>query len=173
MKLLVVSDIHGRYDRLMMLMKMHRNADALIFLGDGLRDLERANAYASGMSVIAVKGNCDGISFWGIDAPEEHTQTFEGYKILMLHGHTRGVKSGMERAILAAVEQDADLLLFGHTHLPVEKYLPQGEGEGILSLPKPLRLFNPGSLGASGDGRGHFGLIEIRGKDILMSHGTL
>lgn len=173
MKLLVVSDIHGRHDRLSVLLDMHKNADALIFLGDGLRDLERADAYSRGMSVISVKGNCDGTSFLGNDAPTEQLQTIGGYKMLMLHGHTRGVKSGMERAILAAVQSEADILLFGHTHIPMEKYIPESQGEGILSLPKPLRIFNPGSLGASGDGRGHFGLIEIRGKDILMSHGMI
>ena len=38
MKLLIVSDVHGRHDRLRAVMDMHKNSDALIFLGDGLRD---------------------------------------------------------------------------------------------------------------------------------------
>ena len=171
MKLLIVSDSHGRYDRLSRLLDMHSDADALIFLGDGLRDLDRADAYVRGMSVISVRGNCDGISFLGNDSPEEHTQTLGGYKIFMLHGHTRGVKHGMERAILAAIEREADILLYGHTHIPEEKYVP--EGEELLSPKKPIRVFNPGSLGASGDGKGHFGLIQIKGKELLMSHGTI
>ena len=168
MKLLIVSDIHGRYERLSRLLDMHKDADALIFLGDGLNDLTRADAYSRGMGVIAVKGNCDGFSFFGNDAPSEHTQTLEGFKIFMLHGHTRGVKSGLGEAISAAVQRDADILLFGHTHQPLEKYIPVEDSTEGEILKKPLRIFNPGSLGS-----GSFGLIDIRGKDVLMSHGSI
>ena len=128
MRLLVVSDIHGRYERLAKLIDSQKGIDALIFLGDGLSDLDRADAYDRGISVISVKGNCDGFSFLGRQsAPEETTVTFEGYKIFMLHGHTRGVKHSLANAIYAAQEREADILLFGHTHEPLEKYLPAGE----------------------------------------------
>ena len=168
MKLLVVSDTHGRYERLSMLLDMHSDADALIFLGDGLNDLGRADAYDRGMSVIAHRGNCDGLVFLGHYAGIETSQSFEGFKFFMLHGHTRGVKSGFYGAAVAAVNKDADLLLFGHTHKAIEKYLPEGTDiEGTL-LKKPLRIFNPGSLGDSGS----FGIIDIRGENILMSHGV-
>ena len=171
MRLLVVSDIHGRYERLAKLIEAQKGIDALIFLGDGLSDLDRADAYDRGISVISVKGNCDGFSFLGRQsAPEETTVTFEGYKIFMLHGHTRGVKHSLANAIYAAQEREADILLFGHTHEPIEKYLPAGED---YSLSKPLWIFNPGSLGSSGDGWGHYGLIEIRDNGVLMSHGKI
>ena len=82
MKLLVVSDTHGRYDRLVRVMQMHRDADALIFLGDGLRDLVRADAYSYPFSVFAVRGNCDGMAFdLGRDIPLEMTLCFEGYRL--------------------------------------------------------------------------------------------
>lgn len=42
-----------------------------------------------------------------------------GVRILMMHGHTRRVKSGPMAAIYAARECGADILLFGHTHQPV------------------------------------------------------
>ncbi len=171
MKFLVVSDSHGRYERIAELIDMHKNIDALIFLGDGLADLERADAYSKGFAVFAVKGNCDVFSFFGRgESDEETVLNFEGYRFFMLHGHTRGVKHGLTNAVYAAREREADILLFGHTHEPMEKYIPDG---GEYSLGKPLRIFNPGSLGASGDGWGHFGIIEIRGKDILMSHGRV
>lgn len=170
MKLLVVSDIHGKYGRLERLMDMHKNADALIFLGDGLADLERAGAYSRGFTVFAVRGNCDVFSPFAEGINEEMTLNFEGYRLFLLHGHTRGVKHGMDDAVCAAVERDADIMLFGHTHLPIEKYIPAG---GDYSLEKPLRLFNPGSLGESFGGGGSFGLIEIRKEGVLMSHGRI
>ena len=58
MRLLVVSDIHGRYERLAKLIDSQKGIDALIFLGDGLSDLDRADAYDRGISVISVKGLC-------------------------------------------------------------------------------------------------------------------
>ena len=171
MKLLVVSDIHGRYERLSELMDRHRDIDALIFLGDGLADLERADAYSRGFTVFAVKGNCDGFSMrLRSAAPEETSFTLDGYRFFILHGHTRGVKYSLTNAIYAAREREADILLFGHTHEPLDKYLPEGEE---YSLDKPLRVFNPGSLGASGDGCGYFGLIDIRCNGVLTSHGKI
>ncbi len=171
MRFLVISDSHGRYERISELLSMHREIDALIFLGDGLSDLARAGAYESGATVFAVKGNCDWSSLLGAArAEDEMLLTFEGYRFLLMHGHTRGVQHGLTNAIYAAQERDADILLFGHTHEPLEKYIPDGDE---YSLKKPMRIFNPGSLGASGDGWGYFGVIEIRGKNVLMSHGKI
>ena len=59
---MIVSDSHGRYERLSELLDRQRGVDALMFLGDGLADLERADAYLRGFSVFAVKGNCDSFS---------------------------------------------------------------------------------------------------------------
>lgn len=169
MRLLVISDSHGRYERLSALLDMQKGIDALIFLGDGLSDLERADAYSRGIAVFAVKGNCDSFSTLTRErASDEMTLCFEGYRLLLMHGHTRGVKYGLDNAIYAASEREADILLFGHTHEPLERYLPAGEE---YSLEKPMYIFNPGSLGASGDGYGHFGLIEIRPNGVLLSHG--
>ncbi len=168
MKLIVVSDIHGRYERLISLMDMHSDADVLIFLGDGLRDLDRAGANDYGFTVFSVRGNCDGMSFLSYaPAPEELVFSLGGYRFFALHGHTRGVKQSYERAVNASLEKEADVLLFGHTHIPEEKYISFDDGT------KPVHIFNPGSLGASGDGKAHFGLVEIRNGGILFSHGVL
>ena len=93
---------------------------------------------------------------------------FEGFRFFIIHGHTRSVKNNMNRAILASRTKGADVLLYGHTHIPEDKYIPEDEDGS-----KPLRLFNPGSLGASWDGEGHFGIIEIRNGNILTSLGVL
>ena len=174
MKLIVVSDTHGRYERLSRLMQMHRDADALIFLGDGIADLERADAYSYPFSTFAVRGNCD---FWnfntGRDIPLEMTLGFEKYKFLIFHGHSRSAKSGDAAIVAAATSQGADVVLFGHTHEARESYYPEGEKLFGTTLEKPLYLFNPGSLGASYDGQAHFGLIEIKNGGILTSLGTL
>ena len=174
MKLIVVSDIHGRYDRLIELMDIHKDADALLFLGDGLSDLTRADAYSYPFTVFAVRGNCDVQSFLvRNDAPTELSMTFEGFRMFMLHGHTKNVKSGIDDAIVAANARKADVLLFGHTHVAKEAYIPEETKIKNTVLQRPMYILNPGSLGSSSDGKAHFGLIEIREGQILTSLGTL
>ena len=172
MKLLVVSDTHGAYGKLALLLKMHRDADALIFLGDGLSDLQRAGVDGMPLCVFSVRGNCDS-SLFGDGVPEERELGLGGSRFLAMHGHTRGVKYGLEEAVSAAVGSGADVLLYGHTHAPFEKYLPAGSDFFGVNIEKPLYIFNPGSLGSAYDGHSYFGIIEAREGGILFSHGTL
>ena len=169
MTLLVISDTHGRVDRIEGALELNRNCEAVIFLGDCLRDIERAEL--SGKPVIAVRGNCDALG--SCLGEEEHIVSFGEYNIMLTHGHTLGVKHSMVNAISYAVRKDVDILLYGHTHLRHDEYIPEGTDIYGLTLKKPLRLFNPGSLGNPREGRPSFGLIGIRGKDVLSSHGEL
>ena len=166
MTLLIVSDTHGRSDRLKRLFEMHKNVDALIFLGDGLSDLERAGVQNYNFTVFAVRGNCDALggSLLTICAGEEITFNFEGINFYALHGHTRQVKASLTNVIYSASEKGADVLLFGHTHEPLLTYISSEE----YNLSRPMYLFNPGSLASYS-----YGLCEIRKGQILLSHGTL
>ena len=59
-KLLVLSDSHGARDAIeRILNKEQNNVDAVIFLGDGLRDLEQPLAFFPHLRVYSVAGNCD------------------------------------------------------------------------------------------------------------------
>ena len=59
-KLLILSDSHGGSDAIARILKVEReNIDALIFLGDGLRDLELALTKYPRLRTYAVAGNCD------------------------------------------------------------------------------------------------------------------
>ena len=166
MTLLIVSDSHGRSERLARLFELHKNADALIFLGDGLSDISRAGVESYGFTVFSVRGNCDGLggSMLSLRAKDELFFNFEGFSFLAMHGHTKGVKGSLASAVSEADKRGADVLLFGHTHEPRLTYLPEGE----YNLSKPLYLFNPGSLASYS-----YGLCEIRGGQILFSHGEI
>lgn len=167
MKLLVLSDTHGRIDRVARVLKLHSDADAILFLGDGLSDIARSGADIG--KLFCVRGNCDGFSFnSNIYSPDELSLCFDGYNILMMHGHIHGVKSGIDRAVNYAAAKGADVLLFGHTHIACERYIPADD-----EREKPLYVFNPGSLGAGQGGEASYGLIQIRKGNILFSHGKL
>ena len=76
MKVLVVSDVHGRVTPLRWLLK-NETADALFFLGDGLYDLNQAiaaNGAAPDYPIYRVRGNCD----IGSDDPAEGLAPFGG-----------------------------------------------------------------------------------------------
>ena len=172
MTLLVLSDSHDRVNKIEAAIKRNKNAEAILFLGDGLSDLDRAELL--GIPVISVRGNCDFLASSSLcDSPEERMVSFGEYNIMMMHGHTRYVKGGIERAAAHAAQAGADILLYGHTHERRDSYLPAGEEIGGITLEKPLRIFNPGSIGAPHDRIYSFGVITIRGRDILTSHGEV
>ena len=164
-KYLIFSDLHGMTERARELFRRHADADGIFFLGDGLGDLPDAP-----VPIVSVRGNCD---FFGKE-PKECLLDLGGKKILLMHGDSHAVKSGLDRALRYASERGADALLFGHTHLPIENYYPEEtELAGGYLLPRPIIAFNPGSLGYPPDGRPSYGLLQLRGGQMLFSHGTL
>ncbi len=141
-----------------------RTPDAILFLGDGLRDAEWLDT--RGAAFYDVRGNCDW--FGGGDTPDERTLCLEGHKLFLTHGHAYGVKGGVGALISHAAGLGADIVLFGHTHTPLCMTLPIGETVGGTVLTRPMYLFNPGSLGA-----GSFGTLTLRSETVLFSHGHL
>lgn len=167
MKILIISDVHGRCEKLSKLLRMHGDSDAILFLGDGLRDIDRLEDIPQ--TLITVRGNCDVFSFGAELVPSERLLCFDKFKILMMHGHEHCVKAGIGKAVRYAASKGADILLYGHTHLRDEKYIDQ-EDEIFDEIPEhPLYVFNPGSLGDSSS----FGLIQIQNGSVLFSHGTV
>ena len=172
MNVLILSDSHGRGNFVdAILTRTH--PDAVLFAGDGLRDLLYAPASAP---IYTVRGNCDfyvpPMSFANGDAEEESLFYLEEKKVLLMHGHKWGVKSGLGAALAHAARLEADILVFGHTHEPFERYYAPDDTHGEIGLPlrKPLWVFNPGSLG---DRPHTFGTLTIRKGQLLFGHGTV
>lgn len=130
MKVLVVSDSHGKVDNLIRAVEL-THPDYVLHLGDCQRDLEKLRQAFPVLPMEGVPGNCD---YGSCDQPERLIE-LGGVRILMLHGHTRGVKSDMMRAVWAARECGAQVLLFGHTHRPMV------DNDGALLV------LNPGAAG--------------------------
>lgn len=169
MDILVISDTHGRADRVTEVLNRTR-AGVLLFLGDGLRDLGVVDE--GKITVRAVRGNCDW--FTGDSAPEARLEVFGKYRMFLTHGHRYGVKSGIEHAIAAAAANDADVLLYGHTHVPLEKTVPTGtELLGGKALQKPLLVVCPGSLGQPQRGAPTFATLTVRENGVLAGFGEL
>ena len=162
---LIASDTHGNEYLLRRLLDANRPVDAILFLGDGLRELEEITAEGGYPPVFAVCGNCDSeLSLYHRPREEELLLTFGGHRLLLLHGHTASVKLSLCGLFSRARTYGADIVLFGHTHDPEE---------GYRSEDGPLWYFNPGSLGRPYDGRPHFGRLSINDRgSVLFSHGV-
>lgn len=121
--------------------------DAVIHLGDVVRDAEELERRYPSLPVIKVRGNCDYDVF---DLPEQRVLELGGVRFLVSHGHRYGVKSGLLRYWMAARENQVDVALFGHTHCA---YCEEKSG---------IYLLNPGSCGAGA--RLSYGMVSILDK---------
>ncbi len=119
-RIAVISDTHGSLRP--KAVELLRSAELILHGGDiaDRKTFDRLNECAR---VIAVRGNCDGE--WAKELPQEVGFELYGRKIYMVHNK----KQMTQRA------EDADLMIYGHSHRYEEK-----EENGRL-------LLNPGSGG--------------------------
>ncbi len=141
LNIVVFSDSHGKRERVATL-AARTHPDLVLFLGDGLCDLD---ALPDGVDVRAVRGNCD--LFTRDNEPYSRTVTVGTYRFFLTHGHREGVKMSEEAAIARALAEDADVLLYGHTHRATERTYPAGTKLGGRTLDRPFTVLCPGSLG--------------------------
>lgn len=156
MRLLVISDTHGRVQSAMNIYEIeHSKApiDKIIHLGD-LRTDANALQVRLGAEVISVKGNCDGDN----EGDYQVVETEYG-KLLLCHGHIENVKLSTLNLLYKAEEMGCCCALFGHTHVP------------CFTEINGMKLFNPGSLTLpGGGGPGSYGIIET---DVGQFHGHI
>ena len=154
---LILSDVHGERDRLRRILAAAKGVHAVFFLGDGLSDVLDLLTVQGAPPLFSVRGNCD----FGITGDDELTVSLGAHRILMLHGHTAGVKGGDGGLLALARRHGADIVLYGHTHLRRESYLDEADGG-------PLWLFNPGSVGRPFGSPPSFGTLSVDDNGALL-----
>ncbi len=129
MRILVVSDTHGDLNRLIRAVTAQPKAEIIVHCGDGDEQVQYLMENYRDKMIVGVRGNCD----WASLLPPVETLSVCGKKIFITHGHLYNAKTGLYQITSAAREQNADILLFGHTHIPMSTY-----DDG-------LHILNPGS----------------------------
>lgn len=164
---LILSDVHGDSARLRQVLALHKDALGVIFLGDGLAEVTEATR-AAGLPLFAVRGNCDMLTATEEPCELERVIRIGSHSVLLLHGHTAGVKGGGDGGLVArAHASGADVVLYGHTHTRDERYLRAGEGG-------PLLIFNPGSLGHPMGSGPSFGTLTAGDSgELLLGFGEV
>jgi len=131
MKILVVSDTHGREGNLALMLRRLKPIDHLIHCGDLDDHMDKIREMAE-CPCTFVGGNNDYYS----SLPGEAVVEFGDYRIFVTHGHLYGVHFGLGGVQKAAVARACNCAFFGHTHVP---YL-----DAAMS-PYGLTTLNPGS----------------------------
>ena len=105
-------------------------ADAVVHAGDWIEVSLLDDLEARARRLIGVWGNNDGPDLRG-RLPEVARVVIEGVRLAVIH--ETGAAAGREKRADQAFP-DADLLVFGHSHIPWDTVSPAG-----------MRLLNPGS----------------------------
>lgn len=129
MRIGITGDTHGRQQIIRKIIQEAPPVEMWLHTGDYSQDgnlLENLSA----LPVIKVAGNCDGVS--GRANPDE-IFPLEGFNIWLTHGHRYFHYREVGELAWWAKKLEADIAVFGHTHVPMCKWF----GETLL--------INPGS----------------------------
>jgi len=147
-KILVFADSHGSHTEMMNVIRREKNVDIILHAGDHAKDLDAVlRKTGSTAGFYRVRGNCD----FG-NTPKDILFKVGDVKILMTHGNELGVKKNVSKLDYWAREKKADIVIFGHTHLPYNKNLGD------------LHILNPGSIGEARGLGESYAVIEINDK---------
>lgn len=147
MKILVLSDSHNGYS-FGGFLEETKGCDIVVHLGDGDRDKADLKSVLS-VPFYALRGNCD---FSGLPEIKFNAGKFS---VLALHGDRFFVKSDLSFLRRYAEDKNADIVLYGHSHIPSIDWF-----DGRLFV-------NPGSLCRPRDGyKPTYCIISIDGDNI-------
>ncbi len=150
MKVLIISDSHGYDENFFKILAKTGQPDLLIHCGDshGNEDVYR-RAVSCGMFIVA--GNND--FYLGSQVRDEEEFDIGPHHVFLTHGHRYRVYYDNSRIIDAAKARGADIVLFGHTHVPEIEY---DDSYGIWAV-------NPGSISLprQSNGKPSYVLMEM------------
>lgn len=129
MRVLIVSDTHGKHRNLDRALEAAGEIDVFVHLGD----VEGGESYLNAIIECEkhiVRGNNDFFS----DLPREEEFMIGAKKVFISHGHNYYVSLDPDRFKEEARARRADIAMFGHTHRP------------YLEVAEDVVVLNPGSL---------------------------
>ncbi len=146
MRILIISDTHGRNENVEELKQIEGKFDLVIHCGDGASDFNYFSELFDCL-VTGVSGNCDMFS----QEPKVLHLNIEGKLIHIEHGNRLPIYN--EQTLLDFAEENGyDVVLFGHTHKQIllERY-------GVY-------VINPGSISRPRDGVPSYTILTTNGR---------
>ena len=151
MRIVVLSDAHGFVAPVETAIEKSK-PDVVIFCGDGASRVEDISYLYPEIKFYIVKGNCDASNF-----PYELEEKIGSKRFFITHGHNYNVKYSYDEIINSAKIRGVDVVLFGHTHIPVNEY-----NNGLY-------IMNPGSCAMPRDRKPTYGFIDVVGNNIVTN----
>lgn len=151
MKLLVFSDSHGRKELLDRMLYNEPDCKEVIFLGDGIKDVESVQEFYPDKKFTCVKGNND----WYCNKSGETYKYFDGVTLFACHGDIYSVRTTLSYIYKKASDVKASLALYGHTHVAK---ITKDPSTNVTAV-------NPGALC---DGK--YCIIEINKGEFTVEH---
>ena len=159
MRILIVSDTHGRLGNVEMVLEKVKPIDMMIHCGDIERDEEYLRMIA-GCPVYMVSGNND----WGLALDRELMIQIGKYRVMVTHGHHYSVYYDLNALAQVAKDKGADVVMFGHTHVPAIERIDGITlvNPGSLTLPRQYgRVPTYAFMEIDEDGEAHFTISEL------------
>ncbi len=151
MRIIVISDTHGRPSLIEKIIESQPDAKDIFFLGDLIKDIEDMPFMYPSRNFHIVSGNCD----YGSVYKSADAALVGGKRILFTHGHAYSVKSGIGRLSQWAKAENADIVLYGHTHVAKTEYADR------------VLFVNPGSPTCPREGRPSYAVIDIESNGLM------
>lgn len=129
-KILIVSDSHGLTTELPEIRKRHADVELALHCGDS--ELQINSPYL--LDYTSVRGNCDFQALF----PNENMFKVGDLNIYITHGHLFDVKRTLMTLQYAAMEKEADIVCFGHSHIAYAEKIDEQLfiNPGSIRLPK-------------------------------------
>jgi uncharacterized protein len=137
MDVLIVSDSHGDVTRLYQILQAFApKADSIIFAGDGLADIKQLFHIGINMPKhYCLRGNTDQFT----KEPEERVFSLLGRRVLLVHGHRF---ESFQTLVTKAESLEAEICVFGHSHLPFQKKIGDCLFINPGSIARPRGVFD-------------------------------
>lgn len=134
MKVAILSDTHQNTKNIDKIINTLKTCDLIIHAGDNFSDSKYIHKMTE-VSVMAVKGNCD-----FLDVEDEIIFELEGKNIFLCHGDKYNVKCDIIDLKNKAKNVNADIVVFGHTHIPFYEKIDNiiFVNPGSLSFPRQV-----------------------------------
>ncbi len=132
MKVLVFSDSHGRKELVDRMLSKEPDCKEVIFLGDGMSDVEWVQEFYPDRRFTKVKGNND----WSYNVSNEAYKYFDGVTVFACHGDSLDVRSTLFYLYKKTASVGGKLALYGHTHV----------AKTVTEASSGVTAVNPGAL---------------------------
>ena len=155
MKFIILSDTHRYIKSAVNVLESFKDEiDGFVHLGDHFDDAEALHRQFPSLRYYSVLGNND----YNFEGRKDRIAFIGGKKVRLTHGHKQRVSYGLMYLDYFGREEEADVVLFGHTHVPCLEYSGN------------MALFNPGSISLPRSLYGPtFGMMEVKEGNIKFT----